>query len=1012
MKLNYIIILISLLSIIGVYRVESIYEEDAGIRDWGIQNIGVIDQYIWVAPNHLLFQSYLPKSNSESPKYILGFLNLLTNKLKWRQILPTQEESFEVLSSKGEYFLTISGENKIRYWNRNSGELIWSHVPSVSTGVCYSANIMNQLSQVRIICEEMIITLSTSGGNVVSVVGERESKRGSKRTHDSMMATSNTVFKILDESVEFYKVENGSTATGKLVHLQSLPSGGSLSNQYILLKKQGSLVFATQDKLLVLTKSNFVQSKQIAWSSTYEITQLTKTDSRIKSLDQVHSDSVFSVILDDNSRLLLELVDGKKIVKLDIKDEKNRIYSEIDNTDTIRRVDSSKSDWNPSDGMTQPILYAQPINNSINSEYSLTIVYSNGGKKEIGNLPSLSVKGQGAIKRLILIPPTNPDDYEFLHVLVVAQDWSISMYTLSKSSKSETSSLVKIDDTITIKKLWHREEALSFILQSEIIDFPLPDISKLSQLQYEFNETEGFVSHFTRRITTQLSSIAKSVFGSIPNEFLEPLQLPKESAYNQKFQTKKMIIVVTLAGKVYGISSQGGDVLWGSFYPEFSQQQSSNGARIYITKKVIHYPPEAAIVFDMKPVDGQQKMKISFINPLHGVETHNKIIGNPVLHSSLLRMSDYESNRQVLMFVLDYPPDQPYMVKLLPWNDGIRQHWEQLKTNYFYLVNKTSNVITGHTVQSMADGKHGSFMSVPLWNINFGSIGQRILTIGSSNPDEIIQSPAVILGNRNLMPKHLNRNIISVATIDSKSTLYIHIIDSVSGELIKTLQHPHTSSQVSIVHVENSIVYSFFDLTLHKQLISSIDIFEKDIKWKETTYSSFKSTPSSDLIINQKTFVFPSHIKTLSLSITAKGITSKNILIGLITGQVVPIDKKWIDSRRTYPNEATPNDQEEGIIPYHSKINFPYYMFITQNTSVPFIRSMESKGFTDLESTTIVLIYGLDVFCTLVTPSLPYDILSDSFNHSALIITSLFLITLTIITKNWKNSLYLKKKWK
>ena len=53
-----------------------------------------------------------------------------------------------------------------------------------------------------------------------------------------------------------------------------------------------------------------------------------------------------------------------------------------------------------------------------------------------------------------------------------------------------------------------------------------------------------------------------------------------------------------------------------------------------------------------------------------------------------------------------------------------------------------------------------------------------------------------------------------------------------------------------------------------------------------------------------------------------------------------------------------------------------------------FIKSLP----THLESTSVVLVYGLDMLFTRRTPSKTFDVLSESFNYSALIMTIVGLV--------------------
>jgi hypothetical protein len=65
-----------------------------------------------------------------------------------------------------------------------------------------------------------------------------------------------------------------------------------------------------------------------------------------------------------------------------------------------------------------------------------------------------------------------------------------------------------------------------------------------------------------------------------------------------------------------------------------------------------------------------------------------------------------------------------------------------------------------------------------------------------------------------------------------------------------------------------------------------------------------------------------------------------------------------------------------------------------------------------LESASLVVGYGLDVFFTRVSPSGTYDILNPDFNYPALIITSVSLLGLTLASRYASRKSDLARAWK
>ena len=113
-----------------------------------------------------------------------------------------------------------------------------------------------------------------------------------------------------------------------------------------------------------------------------------------------------------------------------------------------------------------------------------------------------------------------------------------------------------------------------------------------------------------------------------------------------------------------------------------------------------------------------------------------------------------------------------------------------------------------------------------------------------------------------------------------------------------------------------------------------------------------------------------------------------------------------MDPRR--PMELTFNDKEEELLPYSPVLEYRALNSITR-------LKVASKWITScpmhLESSSLVIVGGLDIVCRIVHPSSNFDILSDDFNFFGLIGTIVVLAAVTIAAKIGADKKQLKNMW-
>ncbi|CAG8725266.1 30124_t:CDS:2, partial [Racocetra persica] len=137
--------------------------------------------------------------------------------------------------------------------------------------------------------------------------------------------------------------------------------------------------------------------------------------------------------------------------------------------------------------------------------------------------------------------------------------------------------------------------------------------------------------------------------------------------------------------------------------------------------------------------------------------------------------------------------------------------------------------------------------------------------------------------------------------------------------------------------------------------------------------------------------------RTIGVTTTKNGIPIREFLFALDTGQVFGLPKRFLDPRR--PQRALTNeDKEEMLIPYEPAISDNKKFILSYNLPIYGIRHITTSPAL-LESTSLVLAYGLDLWFTREAPSKTFDVLSEDFSKGTLLATILGLVIGILLTK-------------
>ncbi len=105
------------------------------------------------------------------------------------------------------------------------------------------------------------------------------------------------------------------------------------------------------------------------------------------------------------------------------------------------------------------------------------------------------------------------------------------------------------------------------------------------------------------------------------------------------------------------------------------------------------------------------------------------------------------------------------------------------------------------------------------------------------------------------------------------------------------------------------------------------------------------------LISIAQTYTFRSAVRGLAVTQSGHGLTNKQLLLSLASGQLLGIDRSWLDPRRVL--EPTAEEREEGVVPYKVELPFNTLDVLSRARAVAQSRGVASHG-AGLESTALV----------------------------------------------------------
>ena len=295
--------------------------------------------------------------------------------------------------------------------------------------------------------------------------------------------------------------------------------------------------------------------------------------------------------------------------------------------------------------------------------------------------------------------------------------------------------------------------------------------------------------------------------------------------------------------------------------------------------------------------------------------------------------------------------------------------------------------------------------------------GQNVVGVSARLPHDPIASIGKALGDRNVLYKYLNPNMILVTTVEpGAATANFYLLDSVSGAVVHSASHTGVDTSRPIVSVvsENWLAYSLSSeanattqgsTQIDREKLRGCQLIVSELY--ESPYpndrGSLRSSSNSSAVrpyaddpadnidtphVISQTFLLPSPISSMSVTSTLQGITTRSLLCAVPDlHAIISISRAYIDPRRPVARDPTSADMEEGLFRYSPVLDFePKWMLNHKREILSVSKIITSPSL--LESTSMVFAYGdIDLFGTRTAPIGAYDILGKGFSKLQLVLT-------------------------
>ncbi|KAG7808649.1 hypothetical protein KL921_003731 [Ogataea angusta] len=277
----------------------------------------------------------------------------------------------------------------------------------------------------------------------------------------------------------------------------------------------------------------------------------------------------------------------------------------------------------------------------------------------------------------------------------------------------------------------------------------------------------------------------------------------------------------------------------------------------------------------------------------------------------------------------------------------------------------------------------------------------RLLTTaarGYNNTE--VASPAVVLASRRVLYKFLNpQTSVGVFYNENSALLKFVVYNKATNQTYASFEHSTKNpDSLKLVFEENFIVFTTSEKNAETSILGVIELYES------LTPDQRSKVPEHQV----RTYVFPAPVAAMTVTRTKYNIASKWLIVALESGEIVAVPRTLANARRPFVVSKKQSEEMlmkyQPVLPVNPKLTLSHYRKIIGTkklVSVP----------TELESTTLLVGAGTDLFATLVRPSSSFDSMRGDFSKTTLLATIAVLVVSILVVRPLVNQKRVKDVW-
>ncbi|XP_010049094.2 ER membrane protein complex subunit 1 [Eucalyptus grandis] len=962
----------------------SLYEDQVGLMDWHQKYIGKV--------KHAVFHTQKAGRKRvvvSTEQNVIASLDLRHGDIYWRHVLGADDAIDGIDIALGKYVITLSsGGSILRAWNLPDGQLVWE---SILKGSNPSKIMLIVPTSFRVDRENLIFAFAGGCLHAVSsidgeIIWRKDFAAKSLEVQQVIQAPAEETVRVLGyvESSQFHAYEINPRKGDEIKHV-NVDFPGGLSADTVLVSDDVLVALdATRSVLLTI----LFQDGEINFRKT----------------------QILSLV--DDSHGVVEILPCKLADMFALKTNKFLVLAKVMDGGVVELVEKIKEAAALSDAVSlsesqQAIALARHENQKLHIIIKPVHDWNIDLLKE-----TIKIDNQrGLVHKVFINNYVRTDRSYGFRALIVMEDHSLLLIQQGEI-------------------VWCREDGLASVIDVTTSELPVEkdgvSVSKVEQSLFEWLK-----GHILKLKGTLMLASPEDV-AAIQNMRLKSSEKSKMTRDHNGF--RKLLIVLTGSGKVFALHTGDGRIVWSLLVQSLRKSEKCDyptGLRIYPWQVPHHHAmdenPSVLVVGRCGPSDDAPGL-LSFIDAYKGEELDSLVPIHSIVQVIPLPFTDSTEQRLHLLV------DANQRAHLYPRSPkALTIFRSEISNIYWYSVEADNGIIRGHVSKGSCSHDEDEYCFDPkdLWSVVLPAESEKIVASETHKINEVVHTQAKAIADQDVMYKYISKNLLFLATTAPKgsgeigsatpeeSWLVVYLIDTITGRILHRMTHQGSQAPVHAVFSENWVVYHYFNLRAHRYEMSVVEIYDqsradnKDVlklvvgKHNLTSPVSLYSRP--EVTAKSQSYFFTHSVKAITVTSTAKGITSKQLLIGTIGDQVLALDKRYLDPRRTVnPTQA---EKEEGMIPLTDSLPIIPQSYVTHALKVEGLRGIVTVP-AKLESTTLVFTYGVDLFFTRLAPSRTYDSLTEDFSYALLLITIAALIVAIFVTWIWSERKDLQEKWR